>query len=167
MHACTAGVTCDSEFRVPPDCLRDGEIECRVIRAECRVVDRFGGKLRLRLDFTLRLTVRSGELRCSFEREVHCHETVGVSPDFWVKDCEVDVARCLCTLRNGLVRCSIGAFVQLELRRRGKHCHCHRCDCYPCACHRHDWEHHHCCEPRHWRPCSPCEIFFREIFNLW
>lgn len=167
MHACTAGVTCDSEFRVPPDCLREGKIECRVIRGECRVVDRFGGKLRLRLDFTLRLTVRSGELRCSFEREVHCHETVGISPDFWVKDCEVDVARCLCTLRNGLVRCSIGAFVQLDLRRRGKHCHCHRCDCDPCACHRHDWDHHHCCEPRHWRPCSPCEIFFREIFNLW
>lgn len=115
MSHCSAGVTFDTDFHVPPDCLQDGKVHCRVIASDCEILDVCDGWVTFRVELLLKLTIRSGCHSCSFEREVVLEESVYLGA--CAVDCEVTAALCRCVLRNGKVRCSGGVAIRFHVQR--------------------------------------------------
>lgn len=124
-----AMINIDTEFRVAPDCRREGEVECRVIRAECAVVDQWDCWVTIRLRLLLRITVHSGHGCQTFCKELTQRETVWVDDRVWVRGCEVEAAVCKCVLHRGRIHCNLTVKVGFHLRsgcgpQGGPHCGC-------------------------------------------
>lgn len=137
-----AMINIDTEFRVAPDCRREGEVECRVIRAECAVVDHWDCWVTIRLRLLLRITVHSEHGCETFCKELTQRESVWVDDRVWVRGCEVEAAVCKCVLHRGRVHCNLTVKVGFHLRPEcgcgshwGAHCGCgghhdrHGCGC--------------------------------------
>lgn len=165
MSSCTATVNVDTEFRVPPEALRDGEVTCRVIRTDCDIVGTWEEWVTFEARLLLRISIRCGELVSSFTKEVVFKETVWLDVDSWIEGCDVAAVCCRCVLQRGRVHCNLTAKVAFCLKRRWpRHCdviytcrkRCGRPDCRHCGQH---WD----CEPephdhrgdRHRPSCKP------------
>lgn len=148
----TSNLNIDREFHVPPDCLREGNVTCRVVFSDCDVIDRWDDLLTFRVKLFLRITIRSGELVCSFDREIVLKETVWLCRDACVLDCEVRAAGCRCVVNRGRVWCSLAVGVRFAFRKPEPFC---PCPVDPCPIHP--------CPPDPWdcggsqRSCAPCE----------
>lgn len=142
----------DTDFCVPSDCLREGDVACRVVFSDCEVLHRWDDLLTFRIKLILRLTVSSGELRCSFDREIILKETVWLCPDACITDCKVKAAGCRCVLQRGLVFCSGAVSAEFLFKKPEPFC--------PCPidrCHRWEPEPQECFEPQEeCAPCRPC-----------
>ncbi|MFZ5816600.1 MAG: hypothetical protein ACOY93_15080 [Bacillota bacterium] len=138
MFDCFATLNCDTEFRVPPDCLREGEVSCRVVRAECDVVDVWDHWVTIKVRLLLKITIRSGELVCRFFKEIILKESVWLEPGTWIKDCDVVAAACRCVLHRGRLHCNLTVKVEFRLKKKWHDpCCWDRCDDWSGAC---DWE---------------------------
>jgi hypothetical protein len=118
MSHCVANITFDTDFRVPRDCLREGRVTCQIIRSECEILDEWDDRVTIVVRLRLKLTVKSGELLCKFERVVTFKETVWLDTDAPVTGCKVTAAGCKCVLRRGEVRCSAAVSIRFHLACR-------------------------------------------------
>jgi len=130
----TATVNIDTEFRVEPGCPREGDLHCKVVRAECAIIDRCDRWLTFKLRLLLKLRVESCRCddACTFLKEIVVKETIWVDGGWWAEGCEVKAAVCKCVLHRGKAHCNATALLQFCLRPEHHHaCCCHRrlCSC--------------------------------------
>lgn len=135
----------DTEFPIPRDCLPRGDVTCRVIRADCDIVNNWNDWVTFRIRLVLRITIRSGERVCSFTREVVRRATVWLDAGFHIAACEVTAAVCRCVAHRGRLLCSIAVKVAFFLKQDGQDpcrlvCHCHRQRCHRCRDDYDDWD---------------------------
>lgn len=150
MFSCFATVNFDTEFRIPRDCLPEGDVDCRVVRAECDIVDKWDEWVTFQLRLLLKITIRSGDLLCSFTREVFIKETVWLDVDSWIKECDVVAAVCRCVAHRGKVHCNGTVQVAFFLKKRWPD------HCRPCH---HGKKHHDLCwsdDGDDWDRSGPC-----------
>lgn len=117
-----ATVNFETEFFAPHDCLKEGFVSCKVIRADCRVVDDWAGGVTFRLGLVLKITIKEGELLCSFAERVDLKDTIWLGDQVSVTDCEVVQTGCRCVIKRGLVRCSGVAAVKFFIRKPAPPC---------------------------------------------
>lgn len=136
----TATVNFDTEFSVPSDCLPKGEVDCRVVKADCDIVDIWKDWVTFKIRLLLKIRIRSGDLVCLFKKEIILKDTVWLDCHTRIKDCEVIAAACKCILHRGKIHCNLTVKVLFSLIPRRRHC-----------CHEDDWcdfdrKHDHCCD---------------------
>lgn len=133
----TVSVLFDREFRLPACRFADGEVTCRVVRSRCEILGVHCDLLYFRVILVVKVIIRSGGLRCAFERVIVVHDCCWVD-GFWVVGCEVERVTCRCRIRRGRVRCA--GVAEVRFRVRGG-CHC-------------DWESDPCDEGGEWESGS-------------
>lgn len=145
LHAVTANF--DTEFPAPADCPRHGDVACRVVRADCRVIDAWDVWITFEISLLLRITVRSGERCCTFFKERRFRETVMADRHTRVDTCDVTAVACRCVIQRGRVHCNLTAKVAFTVKDRCR-CGCmHHSLCRCHSCKHHDFR--SCGRPRH------------------
>lgn len=115
MSNCDATLNFDTEFRVPQDCLRSGEVTCKVVRQRCDLLACWDHWVTFRVVLRLKITIRSGELVETFHRTVILKESVWLEGSARVRDCAVTGAICRCVLHRGRIHCNGTVRVEFEL----------------------------------------------------
>lgn len=119
-----ASMAFESAFEPPRDCRIRGDVSCRVVDSHCEIIDVWCDRVTIKVTLRLRLTIRSGELLCRFERRVVIKETVWCNPDSLIVGCKVTAAICRCRMRRGLVICVGAVQVRIRVRRPEPFCPC-------------------------------------------
>ncbi len=143
----------DTDFHVPKDCLKEGDVHCRVLFAECHVVDRWDEMLTFKVRLVLRISIRSGGLRCSFDREIVLRETVWFDGCLDLLECKVKSAVCKCVVHHGRVLCNGTVSIHFMFRHHHPVCPCPPCPCDCGGCH-HSGGCHRCDESDDFSPCD-------------
>ncbi len=118
----TATVNVDTEFRAPPECPREGDVRCKVVRADCEIIDQWDRWITFKLRLLLKLKVESFRWReCIFVKEIVVKDTVWIDGPWRVRDCEVKAAICKCIISRGKIHCNLTALVRFDLKEKD-HC---------------------------------------------
>lgn len=119
MFSSFATVNIDTDFRAPPDCPRKGDVDCRVVRAECEVIAKWDHwvtfKVRLRLRIGVRHHSHSDGI---FFREIVIKETVWLDCHLWIKACEVVATACRCVINRSRIHCNLTVKVEFFLKKK-------------------------------------------------
>ncbi|MFZ5824121.1 MAG: hypothetical protein ACOY94_07325 [Bacillota bacterium] len=154
----SAIVNFDTEFRVPPDCLREGDVDCRVVKADCVVVDTWGEWVTFKVRLLLKIRIQSGELVCTFFKELVFRETVWLDCNTFITDCKVVAAACKCVVHRGKVHCNLTVKVCFRLKKKFKpDCCCKKHDCCCDDWSGHDWSGHDWCHDD-WSGSDCCTV---------
>lgn len=136
MWNCHVTINFDTEFPVPSDCFKHGEVACQVVRSHCEVLHCWDDWVTFRVCLLLKITIQSRHHEHSFFKEVTITETANLDAWARIQDCRVVAAICRCVLNCGWVHCNGTVKVEFLLTKRHHEWACTTGGESHSACHR-------------------------------